>query len=126
MARRIGPSGHYPLGEPLGRSDRGHIDVGFSPVPPRHGKMWFGSFLDWFCLTPPTARTMTKTIREALTAEYGHIQPARSQPFVVTCDMQHGAVMVQWSKVTATVVAPAEVWLALMDRIDEECRKLTL
>ena len=123
---RIGPTGRYPLGKPLERSDKGHMDIAFSVVPPRHGKLEFGTYLDWFFLTPPVALTLTTAIRTTLAEAYGAIQPEESLPFRVSCETERGVVMVEWRRTTPQIVETAEVWIALMDRIDHERRRLSL
>lgn len=126
MARKLGPTGTYPLGAPLERSDKGHMETAFSIVPPRHAKLEFGTYLDWFFLTPSVARTLTKTLRDTLTAAYGRVHPGDARMFVVTCNTERGVVMVDLPKLTSHIVAVAETWIALVDRIDEERRKLSL
>ena len=126
MAPKLGPTGKYPLGKRLEPSDRGHMDTAFSIVPPRHAKLEFGTRLDWFFLTPTTARVLTKTMRETLTRAYGPVESARTLPFMVYCNMERGVVMVDLPLLTPTITTTAEVWLALINRIEQECRKLTL
>ena len=126
MARKIGPTGHYPLGEPLEPSDQGHMEIAFSIVPPHHAKMEFGTYLDWFFLTPPVAHRLTTTLRKTLTSAYGRVRPKESVPYVVECNMERGVVMVALPHLTSQITATAEVWLALVDRIDAERRKLSL
>lgn len=124
MAHKLGPTGNYPLGKPLEPSDQGHIDNVFSIVPPRHGKLEFGTYLDWFFLTPPGARALTTTIRDELTAAYGRIRSETRLPIRVTADWERRVVMVDLPIVATELVATAEMWLGLMDQIDEACRRL--
>lgn len=124
MPHKIGPTGHYPLGEPLEPTDHGNIDIVFVIVPPCHAKMQFGTYLDWFFLTPQTGRTVVRAIRETIAEAYGGVEAAEDPPFTVSFNWERGVVMVDLPHTTHELVATAEEWLALMNSIEAELRNL--
>lgn len=126
MIDTLGPDGHYPLGKPYDFSDQGHMNVRFASVrDERKAVLLFGTLLDWFILTPTTADVFVKTIRETIAEDFGQVSyVAADSRLRVRAQRRRGVVEVILPSINNRLVGEPEFWLALVDRVAAERKKL--
>ena len=126
MPQKLGPDGQYPLGAPYDFSDQGHMNVSFEiKQEQRQAVLTFGTLLDWFILTPPTADRLIEAVRREIIETFGEVPyDIAKVRLPVRADRKRGVVEVRLPTIAARLTGDPEFWLALTERIATARKRL--